>query len=298
MRRKARASALQDDSREHEAQKMLGHLLDCLESRRKGPDILSRAAAAAKDTSAAQARRKRSVAQISKVVAAATVRTTAAAGKALTGGDDDDVDEDMAAAAEGTWDTDATYDLLEKTRSLFILADTKGFDLFSASGAAAADAASKAAKLAAKSKNRVGRFPSISGALANSTNNNTNDNTALSNVPGPTLLKRLAAVVQSLVATDCIHITTRFRLLKPPYALQTMVLDVAAYLYHKGDLEIKLMTMNAVIESLYTFGAPMRDRICQWLEGRMGELLRRLANERSPLDEDGHEKVDWSGESL
>jgi hypothetical protein len=282
--RKHQAAGLTANRGQYETQKLLGHLLDRLESRRKGPDMLSRAVALAKISSANQAKNKNAVAQLGKAVAGAAVRTTAAAGKVLSGGDDEDeMDDDVAAAAEeGEWDTDATYDLIEQTRGLLILADKQGLDLFGESGIAAAQAASNAAKQ--KAKNRAGRFPSMSGI-----GHKHNDEVTI-------LLKRLATAVHSLVTTDCIYTIQRFRLIKPPYALQTMVLDVAALLYHKGDLEIKVQMMNAVIDSLYTMGEPMHEKICQWLEGRMGELLRRLATERSPPEDDDASGVNFNGE--
>jgi 16S rRNA G966 N2-methylase RsmD len=272
---------------------MLNHLIERLEARRRGPDVLSRAAAAARHSSE-RAKPKNAVKQLGKVVVNATVRTTTKAGKAITGGaddddDDGDYDEDMAAVEDGTWDTDATYDLLEQTRSLLILADRQGLDLFGDSGVAATEAATRAAK--AKAKSRAGRFPSISVVKSN----DSSDVFQSSDMTGNKLLKRLAAVVQSLVTTDCVYITQRFRLLKPPYALQTLVLDIAALVYHKGDLDIKVLMMGAVIESLYTMGAPVHERLCQWLEGRMGELLRTLAAERHPDDHNGS-KVEFGGE--
>lgn len=52
-----------------------------------------------------------------------------------------------------------------------------------------------------------------------------------------------------------------------------------------------------VIDGFYGMGEGMEERICEWLEGRMGDLLGRLARERGDFKKPKSDDVEWIGVS-
>lgn len=263
----------------HETQKMLSLLLDRLEGRSAAPDVLDRAVIKARKEAGHITRRRRFGARIGEAAVAAV--SAAQKKKIHVDDDDDDSDDidDILILDEDDWDTDATTDLVEQMRDLLVISERQVLDLFGASQIAAFDKRNAAPK----NKRKSSRFSSMTASLSKV---NSHESGAEGEVTGPKLLKRLAAVLRSLIMVDCMYTTHRFRPLKPPYFLQSMCLDIAAVLYSKGDMATKLHVFESVTDALYGWGHPMRERICEWLEGRLNELLVRLANERSDGIED------------
>lgn len=201
-------------------------------------------------------------------------------------------DEELDLPPEGEFDIDATYDMVEQMRNLLVLAEKQDLDLFGSSQIAAAEAA----RAAAKNKQKGSRFSS--SPLAKTTSRASGNNDPFEStvtVSGPELLKRMADTVRSLLTVDCLYKTTKVRPMQPPYALQAVCLDVAAVLYHKGDLKIQLAMMEAVVDGLYSMGDVLRERVCEWLEGRLAEMLGKLAKERGGAKEE-RLHVEWNGE--
>lgn len=269
----------------HETQKMLNLLLDRLESRPAAPDVLDRAVINARKEAGHVTRRRRFG---SRLGSAAVAAVKGAQKKRIhIDEDDDDSDDvdDILLLDEDDWDTDTTTDLVEQMRDLLVLSDRQVLDLFGASHIAAIE------KRTAKDKRKSGRFSSMTASLAKVSSHDANGDA----FSGPSLLKRLSAILRSLISIDCMYTTHRFRPYKPPYFLQSMCLDIAVVLYAKGDTGTKLQVFESVTDALYGWGNPMRERICEWLEGRLSDLLIRLAEERDEGMEDDSPKIVFNG---
>ncbi|WWC96533.1 hypothetical protein V866_003401 [Kwoniella sp. B9012] len=315
----------------YETQKLLSHLLDKLESRDAAPDLLERAAISAREISGRnRGKSKGKVQRIGNVIAHAAhhatggipptpasssilsppgTATSSALGPGVMGIGSEDYEDIIL--AEGEIDTEAIYDLVEQTRGLLVLAEKQGLDLFedehggerpSIPGVPVLDSTP------VKNKRKAGRFSSIapSGSIkpsfslsSDKTNNqkqedhhprNSHDNP----IAGPVLLARILHVLQTLLTVDCLHRTHLFRPLCPPYALQAACLDIASYLYAKSGTGAKIKVVGMVVDGFYGMSG-MLERVCEWLEGKLGELLGRLAKKRGgPGKKDQVEDMGWT----
>ncbi|KAL7420508.1 hypothetical protein Q5752_004458 [Cryptotrichosporon argae] len=278
--RKLQPSSLTANRGLYETQKLLGHLLDRLEAREPAPDVLDRAAIAAREASGRPKGKANSrVRRLGQAVAARAGLANALLTPPSTAGISSEDAEDKVVLDEGEWDTDEAADLVEQMRGLLVLAEKQGLDLFGT----VISPNTELAPSPTRARRKTGRFSSVTSPMA------AREGHAPSfSVSGADLLHRLTAVLQSLISVDCIHRAHLFRPLRPPNALQAACLDVAAYLYHKCELDTKLDMLETVTDGMYGMGEGMAERICEWLEGRLGELLGRLARERSGL----RDKVD------
>jgi hypothetical protein len=198
-----------------------------------------------------------------------------------SGGHQDDEEGSERETGLRKWDTESTFDLVDQTRGLLVLAHRQGLDLFSGDsfGRQFDDylpIPTKPRKLGARLSSFASPTttqkpifpdpPRISiGELASS---------------DKTLLERLFDVLQVLMHQDSLHQIQKFRLLAPPKALQAATLDIASVVYSISDLDDKVRIVEMVIASL-SYMAPSRtERICEWLEGRLGDLLDTLDKER------------------
>lgn len=278
-----------NDRGQYETRKLLTHLLDRLEARPPPPDLLDRAALnARKATGKAKGKGRRHVVHIGETIVSAAhlpikghqhrrSGSEASSSKAAA--------ENYHLLEEGEWYTDQTCDLVEQMRDLLILADKQKMDLFGIS-----NMGSEATRSSSSSKRAGSRFSST-GFVARGSDGYPDGTPTVS---GPVLLERLVGVIRSLLTVDCIHKAVQISLLRPPHILQAFCLDVAAVLYHKGSLDVQLALMDAVIASLYGVADALRDKVCEWLEGRLGEQLHNLARE---LGEDIEASaVVWKGE--
>ncbi|CAD6564537.1 MAG: hypothetical protein TREMPRED_005415 [Tremellales sp. Tagirdzhanova-0007] len=268
-----------------ETQKLLAHLLGRLEARGSVPDLLDCAAIAARGASG-NAKGKGRATRVGQVVIAATqsgltaVHNSAASSR--TSGIESDDFEENSVLEDGDWDTEATYDLVEQTRGLLVLADRQKLDLFGSQSLFAADIS----VTLVRGKRRAGRFSSITSPISPSKPSLNRHEEALlqsqstSTNSGTTLLSRMLHILRTLIASDCLHRIHLFRPLCPPNALQAACIDIATYLYHKCEISTKLNVMDIVVNGYHTMGKNMTERICEWLEGRLGELLGRLSKER------------------
>ena len=273
----------------YETQKLLSHLLDRLESREQAPDILHQAAVTAREASGrVKGKGKGRVVRIGQVVAAAA-QTGLSVAQGNAGSSQGVVEQDGVGSldfddrlplGEGDIDTEATYDLVEQTRNLLVLANRQNLDLFGATAGAITD--SKETR--ARNKRNAGRLSSLAspvspakGVFEVDVSPNTDGESSYS---GPNLLSRIMSVLKSLISEDCVHRIHLFRPRRPPHVLQATCLDVATYLYHVCDTDIRVQVTELVIEALYSMDEGFTERICEWLEGRLGELLGRLAKER------------------
>ncbi|WVO14301.1 hypothetical protein L204_101933 [Cryptococcus depauperatus] len=293
----------------YETQKLLLHLLDKLEMREQAPDILERAAISAREISSRmKGKWKGRVVRIGQAISSAahTVSTPGlgygqGSTSAGTGIGSEDL-EDQIVLEEGEWDTESTYDLVEQTRGLFSLAEKQGLDLFSDSQGMDITTLNAAP---VKIKRRAGRFSSVSPGIQKGKQTNTNagltttdssspraSTSTVPSVSGSYLLEKTLAVLQSLTSVDSLHPIRLFRPLLPPHAMQAACLDIASYIYRKGDEEIKIKVVSIMIDGWYSMGK-MEMRVVEWLEGRIEDLLKRLARERR--EPRNTEKGGWAG---
>ncbi|OXG10991.1 hypothetical protein C366_06495 [Cryptococcus neoformans Tu401-1] len=299
----------------YETQKLLLYLLDTLEQRETAPDILDRAAISAREISGRlKGKGKGKVLRLGHAIAAAASSSSSIGSSRThhamtptTGVGSEDY-EDHIVLDEGDWDTEASYNLVEQTRGLFVLAEKQQLDLFADTGdndVPILDATP------VKSKRRAGRFSSVSPSVAftkgssqaapsspdisfaSTLSPSRTSTSTIPSIPGPYLLERTLNVLQSLLSVDCLHRTRTFRPLCPPNALQAACLDIAAYLYQKGEVGTKVRVVGMVIDGFYGMGEGMEERICEWLEGRMGDLLGRLARERGDFKKPKSDDVEW-----
>ncbi|WVF68781.1 hypothetical protein IAT40_003553 [Kwoniella sp. CBS 6097] len=304
----------------YETQKLLSHLLEKLENRDQAPDLLERASLVARDASGrSKGKGKGKVQRLGHVLAAATAHaagpstSTALPGHmgvpgAGIGVGSEDFDEKLV-LDEGDFDTEAVFDLVEQTRGLLVLAEKQGLDLFTDDRGSIAPLGPVSDSTPIKNKRKVGRFSSVTSPIASKPSfsfptvdhHHHHDSPAprvstSTSVLGSTLLARVMAIMQTLLTVDCLHRTHLFRPLCPPNALQAACLDIAGYLYKKCELGTKIRVVSMVVDGFYGMGG-MMERVCEWLEGRMGELLGRLAKERGgpgkPQDRD-MESLGWT----
>lgn len=296
------------------------HLLDRLEQRETAPDILERAAISAREISGrSKTKNKGKALRLGHAIASAAGSSSSTGSSRVhhavnpTVGVGSEDYEDHIVLDEGDWDTEASYNLVEQTRGLLVLADKQQLDLFADTGDTEVPVLDATP---IKSKRRAGRFSSVSPSAAfakgssqaaisspdtsfASTSTSTPNRTSTSTIPsisGPYLLERTLDVLQSLLSVDCLHRTHAFRPLCPPNALQAACLDIAAYLYQKGGVGTKVRLVGMVIDGFYGMGEGMGEKICEWLEGRMYDLLSRLARERGNVKESKGDDVEWTGE--
>jgi len=272
-------------------------LLERLENRDSAPDPLARALITAKQINGrTKSKQKGKAVRIGQVVAsAAQTSLSVAQGHhghigAVTSADqgiDSDEAFEHVRLGEGDFDTGQICDLVEQTRGLLIIANKQGLDLFSSDNEERLPSSNNLQS----TKRKPGRFSSfaspVSPKVASFASRDdiesitSRDSGTLS---GQVLLSRLISTLRSLIEVDCTHRVHHFRLLQPPLALQAACLDIASWLYHTQGWAIKVDIVGLVIGGLYTMGESFTDRICEWLEGRVLELLRRLAKERGRGD--------------
>nr|XP_018262073.1 uncharacterized protein I303_05088 [Kwoniella dejecticola CBS 10117]OBR84231.1 hypothetical protein I303_05088 [Kwoniella dejecticola CBS 10117] len=307
----------------YETQKLLSHLLDKLETRDAAPDLLERAAISAREISGkGKGKSKGKVQRLGNAIAAAaqhaampstpgsssilspppsaSLGSGSGPGAGLGSEDFEDIN-----LLEGEIDTEAIFNLVEQTRGLLVLADKQGLDLFgddrgrgSLAGVPVLDSTP------VKNKRKAGRFSSIapvntikpSFSLHGNSNPEKQEDEARSRqststaISGSILLSRMLGILHALLTVDCLHRTHLFRPLCPPFALQAACLDIANYLYMKSNTETKIQVVGMVVDGLYGMGG-MIERVCEWLEGKMGELFNRLARDRGGPNK-GKEKVE------
>ena len=179
------------------------------------------------------------------------------------------------------WDTESTFDLVDQTRGLLVLAHRQKLDLFS--GDTFERHFDDNLPLPTKPRKLGARLSSFASPTA----------TQKSTFPDPprisigelassdrTLLERLFDVLQVLMYQDSLHRIQKFRLLAPPKALQAATLDIASVVYSVSDMDDKVRIVELVISCLSYMPPSRTERICEWLEGRLAELLDKLAEER------------------
>ncbi|ODN74054.1 hypothetical protein L202_07524 [Cryptococcus amylolentus CBS 6039] len=295
----------------YETQKLLSHLLDKLEQREPAPDILARAVIAARQASGLpKGKGKGKVLKMGQALAAAATHSGSAAHKrhvsVPVGGIGSEDFQEQIVLDEGDWDTEATFNLVQQTRDLFVLAERQDLDLFADNGEA--DRPILDATPVKNKKGRTGRFSSVSPSTfkgSNATSYEANTSMTSTSVPraststipsmsGSYLLARALSALHSLISIDCLHRTHLFHPLCPPNALQAACLDIASYLYMKCDVETKVKVVGMVVDGLYGMGEGMGEKVYEWLEGRMENLLRILAKERGGVSEKKEANVDWT----
>lgn len=273
----------------YETQKLLAHLLDRLETRERAPDLLDCAAIAARGHGQKRSKGKGRMDRI--VHAAQHTLNTPQNYVGPSGNGNDDFDERLV-LEEGQWDSEVVYDLVEQLRGLLVLANKQGMEVFGASSTAES---STSTPLRTKKKGRISSFNSPSPASPVKDDATLPADVSGVSKSGPNLLKRTMNVLRSLINIDCLHRTLRFRPLCPPNVLQSACLDLATYLYHQGGVKTQVETVEMVIDGFYGMGQGMSERLCEWIEGRVGELLRRLAKERGGACDAQKLETDWSG---
>ncbi|OCF37304.1 hypothetical protein I316_01213 [Kwoniella heveanensis BCC8398] len=315
---KNRQPRVQSNRGLYETQKLLSHLLEKLENRDHAPDLLERAALVARDVSGrSKGKGKGKVQKLGHIIAAATAHATGPSTAAALPGHpglpgagvgvgSDDFDDKLV-LDEGDFDTEAVFDLVEQTKSLLVLAEKQGLDLFTDDRGSIAPNVPILDSTPMKNKRKVGRFSSVTSPIASKPSfsfppaDHHNDSPAprastSTSVLGSTLLARILAVLQTLLTVDCLHRTHLFRPLCPPNALQAACLDIAGYLYKKCELETKIRVVSMVIDGFYGMSG-MMERVCDWLEGRISELLGRMAKERGgpgKLQDKDMESLGWT----
>jgi hypothetical protein len=194
---------------------------------------------------------------------------------------DDDEEDSQRETGLRKWDTESTFDLVDQTRGLLVLAHRQGLDLFSGDsfGRQFDDhlpIPSKPRKLGA----RLSSFASPTAAQKPTFPDPPRISIGELASSDKTLLERLFDVLQVLMHQDSLHEIQKFRLLAPPTALQAATLDIASVVYSISDLDDKVRIVEMVIASL-SYMAPSRTaRICEWLQGRLGDLLDSLNKDR------------------
>ncbi|WVQ73477.1 hypothetical protein IAR50_003049 [Cryptococcus sp. DSM 104548] len=299
----------------YETQKLLSHLLDRLEQREPAPDILARAVVAARQASGlSKGKGKGKVLKMGQALAAAATHGSSGTHKrhvsVPVGGVGSEDFQDQIVLDEGDWDTEATFSLVEQTRDLFVLAERQNLDLFAENGEP--DVPILDATPVKNKKSRAGRFSSVSpsafkGSSAASYEADTSmtstsvpraSTSTIPSMSGSYLLERALAALHSLISIDCLHRTHLFHPLCPPNALQAACLDIAGYLYAKCNVETKVMVVGMVVDGLYGMGEGMGEKVCEWLEGRMENLLRILAKERGEASGEASDRkapsFDWT----
>ncbi|EIW67516.1 hypothetical protein TREMEDRAFT_64098 [Tremella mesenterica DSM 1558] len=260
----------------YETQKLLSHLLDKIDSRLPAPDLLDRAALAIRAISKRDmGKGKGRASKMTQAVVAVTQPTSSSSssnqlGPSQVGISNEDYDE--VHLKEGEWDTEGVFELLEQTRSLLVLSDKQGLDLFTDSRI------SENGLYIGKKKS--GRLSTSPVSPINSRSKEQDWRIEQTSFSGQNLLSRMLHTLSTLTTIEGIHKVHRYRPLCPPNALQSACLDVATFLWHKCGMEVRIRVMGMVIDSMYTFGEEMIERLCEWIEGRLGELLSILERDR------------------
>ena len=291
----------------HETRKLLSHLLDRLEERESAPDLLARAAISAREGAGLRkGKRQSKVGRIGQVVAAAThagltvahshsMHHAAESSASLrnVGGVSSEDQEEQTTLGEGEWDTDRVCDLVEQMRSLLVLADRQGLNLFASDGQS--HGSSPVVRPAKGKPGRLSSFTSPVSPAKDSMAESTNSLEADAGTElGHVLLDRLLSSLASLIRVDCLHTTRQFRLLRPPNSLQAVCIDIASYLYEKCELVVKVEICEIVTVALYTMGTGMTERICEWLEGRLAELLKTSTKNYDAHGQSATETTAWN----
>ncbi|RXK35793.1 hypothetical protein M231_06931 [Tremella mesenterica] len=258
----------------YETQKLLSHLLDKIDYRLPAPDLLDRAALAIKAISKRDMGKGKGRATIiTQAVVAVTQSSSSSSnqpGPSQVGISNEDYDQ--VHLKEGEWDTEGVFELLEQTRSLLVLSDKQGLDLFTDSRI------SENGLYIGKKKS--GRLSTSPVSPINSRSKEQDWRIEQTSFSGQNLLSRMLHTLSTLTTIEGIHKVHRYRPLCPPNALQSACLDVATFLWHKCGMQIRIRVMGMVIDSMYTFGEEMIERLCEWIEGRLGELLSILESDR------------------
>ena len=296
-----------------ETRKLLSHLLDKLENRQVAPDLLDRAAIAARSLHGShKGKGKNTAAKLGLAMASAAHKAShghhgaayehvddAGIGSSNANGEDEDMER--IKLNPGEFDTDATCELVEQLRSLLVLANRQNLDLLSTEH--------DHVGYDPRPKRKAGRLSAVSSSISPRNSMDSQDRSILGDpaltISGTSLLDRVILALRSLIQVDCLHRTVHFRPNRPPLALHALCLDIATYVFHHCGDEIQLEVVDMVISGLYTMGEEMEERICQWLQGTLSELLRRLAQKRRKRGEGGSPKQSqrsprtlWQGMSI
>lgn len=274
-----------------ESRKLLAHLLDKLESRDLAPDLLDvvHARAASGTWVGGKVKDKGTVGRLGQVMVAAA-QSGIGVGQhpsSMNGNHHGYSDEEGGSEMETglpRWDTESTYDLVDQTRGLLVLAYRQGLDLFSGEGAGGRlgdhlPIPTKPRKLGA----RLSSFASPVAAQKSTFPDPPRISIGETMGSDKTLLERILDVLQILMFQDSLHQLQKFRLLAPPKALQAATLDIASVVYSISDFDDKVRIVEMVIGSLSYMSPTRTERICEWLEGRLGYLLDVLDKKRRDL---------------
>lgn len=282
-----------------ENRKLLAHLLDKLENRQSGPDLLQLANDKAIEGSSIRRNKdKGTIDRIGKVVVAA-----AHSGISVGQGpidarhgrkDENDEDGDAHDIPSDRQSTEAVFDLIDQTRGLLVLAHRQGLDLFED-----ADEIRYEPYTPSKPKNKGGRLSALTSPITTkrptSPRTTSHAGQQSGTVSASVLHHRLIIILREIILDDCLHQIGLFRPSRPPNALQAACLDIATLLYYAGDFSTKIQIASLVTDGLYTMPASMKDRLCLWIEGRLGELLVIVAERRGlPVVSDS---ASWTSES-
>lgn len=277
-----------------ESQKLLSHLLDRLENQDLAPDFLQRAAASARESSAQRGGGKTKVAKLGQVVIAAaqtglSVAQTGATvgfkgtGDGISGGEDrwEDTDEQKTDNSS----LDETYDLVEQTRSLLLIAHKQGVDILSYDSPCGQTSTPDSTH---RRQNMVGRLASLASPSSptqpgqRSRIASRTSYMAATESSDASLRSRLLSIISQLIGSDCAFPLNQYRPSRPPQSLQAACLDILTCIYDKGDLPVRLRAIDILLEGFISMADGMVEKICHWLEGRVAELLTLLAEERLP----------------
>lgn len=261
-----------------ENRKLLAHLLGRLEARSKPPDLLSVANIGAQ--AAGQTRRNETGSlgsRIGQVVVGAAQSGIDLGHRQSSflpnNGEHEDEHEldGPAHGASGHHHIEDTFDLIDQMRGLLALAYRQGLDLFDVE-----DEVEDSPTTPSRSKAKTGRLSAITSPITSKRplsprgSPSRLPSTVLS---GGSLHRRLCLVLQDVIHDDCVHQMPHFRPSHPPNALQAACLDLATFLYHVGNVEVKIGMTSLVLDALYTMPETMLYRLHVWLDRRLQQLL-------------------------
>jgi hypothetical protein len=276
-----------------ETRKLLAHLLERLESRESAPDLLDIAhgrAVSATWAAGMKGKEKGKVGRLGQVMVAAAqsgigVGQHPSPSNQGCGDGSDEEGEVEKGHARNKWDTEQTYDLVDQTRGLLVLAHRQGLNLFSEDvelGRSTEEylpTPTKPRKLGARLSSFTSPIASQKPAFPDPPRISIEELTD-SSTADKSLRERLLDLLQNLMTQDGLHQIHRFRLVAPPKALQAACLDIASVMYNISDLDDQIRLLEVVIGSLSYMASASTERICQWLEGRLGHVLETLERER------------------
>jgi hypothetical protein len=245
-----------------ETQKLLDHLLCRLETRREVPDELHTAAVSSRSQISSRKNRQKDSTEVTGYTAVSAAQTYSNDVPIHPAVRRKDADFPLS-LGNGTQNIDETYSLLEQTRGLLILANKQQLALFSAS---------TIIHPTPPGKTGAGRWKLDAGSFRPSISANHHDIS-----DGVALLARLLAVLRLIISVDCRYKIHNFRPLCPPNGLSFICLDIATLIYHQGELDTQLDVAEIVVDGFYGMEEEMSVRLCQWLEGRLEELLQYTA---------------------